>query len=826
MDCPPGSMTRPRAQAQLPLRRRSTAANIVIPLLAAIIIAAPFAGAASDALGTSSTILEHCFRCSTDDLTVEQRGAFDLVRLRGCDLIGEPGAPSLPSLTLRFAIPSGWTATAVEVVSVETIELPGTYRSLPAPAPQPIDGLASVRQAESLDLGPDPAIYTSQRPFPGQTVEFLGQSDLTGQAMAFVRVHPLQYIPAEGRLHLATAITFRVIGAPGYVCRDYLPANASPAARAAYERALRAMVINPQDVQPAAAAPGTGGAPQPARLEPGSFDYVIITRADWVDDFQPLADWRTREGLPATIVTTEWIFNESGYGGSNLENMRAFFADAHATWGASYFLLGADVPTLPFHLRTITVPGYQTDVISNYTYFADYDDDWVCEVHLGNASVQSAQQISDFIGKVFAYEKTPPLGGYTETAAFLGFDISICGDGHGESFKEGYIRADWLPADWALVTEYDSEPGLHKADVISYLRQGHHLVNHHDHCHNTLMGTGWICHGELLEIPDVYTLNNGERTSIVFAIGCHPAEFAIGSCIGEVFLRLTGGGAIAFIGNTCIGWGGSVEDPIHYTMRQDYYLYRNLFDLDILRLGENFTLLKNDEYDPYDPYNLHQYCFTQLHLLGDPGLRVWSAEPQPLTVSHEHTLAGGQPCNFAVDVSGPAGPLDGAVVCLWKGDEVYEVAQTAGGTAFFALPAMHDGVLLVTVTNRNHLPYEGQAQVETDPMPVAPAGPAASSRLALLGVSPNPSAGMTWIRFTAPGGAASGVVDLGVYNCQGRRVRGLVHEPLAAGSHLCAWDGCDDQGRAVPSGIYFAELREVLNRGEAAAARQRVILLR
>ena len=75
----------------------------------------------------------------------------------------------------------------------------------------------------------------------------------------------------------------------------------------------------------------------------------------------------------ATIVTTDWIFTESGYGGSNLEQLRAFIADAHASWGATYFLLGADVPTLPFHLRTITVPGYGTNTISNYTYLADYD---------------------------------------------------------------------------------------------------------------------------------------------------------------------------------------------------------------------------------------------------------------------------------------------------------------------------------------------------------------------------------------------------------------------------------------------------------------------
>jgi hypothetical protein len=788
--------------------------------------AAPTPGADPAPLHPTSFALEHRFHCSANELTIEHRNGFDIVHLPGSDLTGPPGAPGLPSVTLRIALPADWCATDVEIVSVESAELPGSYRILPAAAPQPIDGLTSPQTTEPMGCEPDPAIYTSHEFFPARIAEFLGQSDLAGQALAFVRLHPVQYVPAEGRMRLATSISFRVIGAPGYVCRDYLPANASQAACAAYERTLRVMVINPEDVRLAEAPRVPAGAPQAARLEPGSFDYVIITTADWTDDFQPLADWRTREGLPATIVTTEWIFTESGYGGSNLERMRAFITDAHLTWGASYFLLGADVPTLPFHLRTITVPGYQTDVISNYTYLADYDDDWVCEIHLGTASIQSAHQIADFIGKVFAYEKTPPLGDYTTSAAFLGFDISWCGDEHGESFKENYIRADWLPADWALVTEYDSEPGLHKADVLAYLRQGHHLVNHHDHCHNTLMGTGWICHGEILGIPDVHTLNNGDRTSIVFAVGCHPAEFTVASCIGEVFLRLVGGGAIAFIGNTCIGWGGSADDLNHYTLRQDYYFYRNLFDLDILRLGENFTLLKNDEYDPYDPYNLHQYCFTQLHLLGDPGLRVWSAEPQPLTVSHEQTLAGGQPCEFVVNVTGPAGPLDGATVCLWKGNEVYEIAETEEGTASFTLPAMSDGLLLITVTNRNHLPYEGQAEVETDPMPVPASDAEPELGLALAGPQPNPTAGATRIRFTVPSSTASGSLDLAIYNCQGQRVRTLVNEQLPAGSHQRLWNGRDDRGHTVPSGIYFAELRAASTSAGGAGLRQRLILLR
>ena len=76
--------------------------------------------------------------------------------------------------------------------------------------------------------------------------------------------------------------------------------------------------------------------------------------------------------------------------------------------------------------------------------------------------------------------------------------------------------------------------------------------------------------------------------------------------------------------------------------------------------------------------------------------------------------------------------------------------------------------------------------------------------LAITGVVPNPFNPRTTLRFTLP---AAGPVDLAVYDVQGRRVRRLVAGRLAAGRHAVSWDGRDDAGRAVPSGIYLARLR-------------------
>ena len=226
------------------------------------------------------------------------------------------------------------------------------------------------------------------------------------------------------------------------------------------------------------------------------------------------------------------------------------------------------------------------------------------------------------------------------------------------------------------------------------------------------MGTGWISHGDLIYNSDVNALTNGDRQSILFAVGCNPCDIPAYTSIGEAFVRNSNGGGIAFMGNSRTGWGGPSEDPDWYSVRQDRFFYRNLLDDGFERLGENFSDLKNDEYDPYDPYNLHKYCFTQLHLLGDPGLTIWTEDPQGLTVTHDDTVSAGEGTIFAVQVYSGGNPVDQATVCLWKDGDVYEVEQTdPTGTATLGFVPGSSGTLYVTVTGHNYLPYEGTAEV-------------------------------------------------------------------------------------------------------------------
>ncbi len=78
------------------------------------------------------------------------------------------------------------------------------------------------------------------------------------------------------------------------------------------------------------------------------------------------------------------------------------------------------------------------------------------------------------------------------------------------------------------------------------------------------------------------------------------------------------------------------------------------------------------------------------------------------------------------------------------------------------------------------------------------------SRLAMRQNAPNPFNPVTKIAFTVPENAGS--VTLTVYNVSGRVVRRLVDGPLSAGPHSVAWNGRDDSGENLASGVYFARL--------------------
>jgi FlgD Ig-like domain len=94
--------------------------------------------------------------------------------------------------------------------------------------------------------------------------------------------------------------------------------------------------------------------------------------------------------------------------------------------------------------------------------------------------------------------------------------------------------------------------------------------------------------------------------------------------------------------------------------------------------------------------------------------------------------------------------------------------------------------------------------VNPEPLPMPKDGEGLPEVFALTGNFPNPFNPRTVIRFDVP---ATAHVTLEVMNVQGRRIATLIDGTQSAGRHEVPWNGLDQSGRRVASGVYFSVMR-------------------
>ena len=85
----------------------------------------------------------------------------------------------------------------------------------------------------------------------------------------------------------------------------------------------------------------------------------------------------------------------------------------------------------------------------------------------------------------------------------------------------------------------------------------------------------------------------------------------------------------------------------------------------------------------------------------------------------------------------------------------------------------------------------------------------------------NPSTTIPVVLGVGPEGVGQVEVQLGIYNLLGQKMRTLMHGKAAAGIYQVEWDGRDEEGREVSSGLYLYRLQA----GEVQQSR-RLLLLR
>ncbi|MHC5039811.1 MAG: C25 family cysteine peptidase, partial [Planctomycetota bacterium] len=165
----------------------------------------------------------------------------------------------------------------------------------------------------------------------------------------------------------------------------------------------------------------------------GDMPYLIVTTAAMASAFVPLADWKTKTGLPAHVVTVEAILAAPTLSGNDpAEKIRAFIRDAHENWNTRWVLLGGhvtEVPSRGTHLRRGEHGGcgnlsdlYFGDILPGktpaeqdveiYNWNGDGDSrfgesgdgmDLAAELYVARLPFRTPEQVGDYLKKYFSY---------------------------------------------------------------------------------------------------------------------------------------------------------------------------------------------------------------------------------------------------------------------------------------------------------------------------------------------------------------------------------------------------------------------------------------
>ena len=248
-------------------------------------------------------------------------------------------------------------------------------------------------------------------------------------------------------------------------------------------------------------------------------------------------------------------------------------------------------------------------------------------------------------------------------------------------------------------------------------------------------------------------------------------------------------------------WSMAYEDYTNYVLANLNLTPRRAFDVSVTDWSDY------GEY-AFGPGFVASYVESQtLGTAGTVTLAPYSASSaDDILQLYEWYFPAGQWVIHAYNLS----PDDKLGLAFHYADEVYTrrpqvdaVSPAFGAHAWLSINVTEPGWCCVAVfrpgeEDYNPMDYRLSIHPGISPVPGTPELPAAT---ALVGASPNPFNPQVKIDYDL---AAPARARLAVFDMRGALVRMLTDADLAAGRQSVTWNGCDDDGRALPSGAYFA----------------------
>jgi hypothetical protein len=631
----------------------------------------------------------------------------------------EPGEPALPGLSVMVALPQGMGIESVDVSYSDPVTVPVPGKILPMQEP-----LKVGEEPDSFVL-PDEDVYTASTPFPGDPVFAYNDGNMSGYHIGSVVLAPVQYVPAKGELIIYREVDFDLhLGyAPGgFVYPKYRPEWVDDYIKTNIVKA----VVNPEEISSPAGTVLIGAGD---RMPDDMYPYLIIVKSGFEEEAENLALWKTKKGLRAKIMPTDEI--EGSYSGVDTEErIRNCIIDYYENHGTQFVCLIGSSSSIP--MRKAYDPDFDVaegnHLVPTDNYYGCLDGDWNADgdgywgehpsddvdynydVYVGRMQVMSATNVSEIVDKTLCYEGTELASevnpyDYNDQVLFAaGWLDGSTNGAEGKTFiKDTYMESP----SWAFTELYDSS--FTSSAFINEMNEGKGIINHGAHSNTTILGTesGYV------SSSDLYNLTNHPKfTAFLYTYGCYAANTDSPYNCGAYFVESPEGGGVGFVGNTRYGWYAGGSWFLHtYSQLFDEEYFRQLGVVDNYINGSTLASHKQHLVG-YAGNAYYRYIYYELFLTGDPDIWVPTDTVYALSPVYDtETGMGSQ--TYGVNVSDSARQdVEGALVCLWKDDEVYAWGETDGtGGVTFNIEPTSEGTMYLTVSAHNHETYEGEVTV-------------------------------------------------------------------------------------------------------------------
>jgi hypothetical protein len=421
--------------------------------------------------------------------------------------------------------------------------------------------------------------------------------------------------------------------------------------------------------------------------------YLIITHDSFVNDIQPLAEWKNKKGMRTKVVTLSQI-------GSSSSQIKNYIQQAYNTWQIppEYLLLVGAPNLLPW--------GSSSPYSDNY--YMDLTGDLFNDILAGRLTVHTSTEAQTVVNKILLYERTPYM---TDSLWFVNACLIVREDGGTYPPQPGtddYIY--W--GDVRLAYGLMLANGYNRMDTLSTLLGN----NSNDVIQSVNNGTGFVMFrgqgvGNWWSPFDVNpsSTSNGPRLPIVLSITCSTIGTGSSPATAETWL-LTGSptqprGACGYFATTTVLSHGAY---LRSATAQGFF--NGLFTERKRTFGEACEAGRRNVYNLYSNTSEYKGFAT----LGDPEMNIWTDTPKSIEVAHVPSVSGTDD-SILVTVTHSGTGVDSALVCIVQDTTLYEYGYTNNtGEIVLPLSDFHPGQIDLTVTGHNLLPYEAEVVAVAD----------------------------------------------------------------------------------------------------------------